>query len=59
MRSKTSLLAVIMIIGVRLVSRIFPQTAQPSITGSMMSSRTMSGCQERNVSTAAPPSKTA
>ena len=59
MRSNTSLLAVIMMMGVRLVSRILAHTAQPSITGSMISSSTMSGSMARNMSTAAPPSNTA
>ena len=43
MRSNTSPLAVSMMMGTLLVSRILAHTDQPSITGSMMSSRIRSG----------------
>ena len=45
-----------MMMGTLLVSRILAQTAQPSITGSMMSSRIRSGSFFWNSSSALPPS---
>ena len=56
MRSPTSLLAVSMMMGVLPFSRMWAHTAQPSMTGSMMSSSTMSGARLSYSSTALPPS---